>query len=371
MNANNDEQNSMDDILLNKEKCFRQIMHRITRDGTSMTLPTPIITTITYTLSKQVNVYGSESASSAQLNFMIIVIMIAVTCVISVCLLIAIVCVRRRTTSSSANRRRLNQANINGGIGRGPGDGAEGIGAFPLKSDYGYALDGAAGYMMGVSPTPSDLDILKLGYQPGGYSLVGTADGGPDSHHIINWPNGGAYYPLSNGRDSVAFGSTNEQPLLVPSVDQSQGCATMHLPVYASSCSRLTPNFSVDNSANMPHYSQQTMMGTSSCFSFVPVVSTGYADQTAISGTSNLQSFGDSLLSAGSKADDSGPAETDSRSGMTQYHRSQTLPHSYGLEGQQGTPRHNGTVRSCALSKVNTLCVCSRFVEILSIIPIV
>lgn len=130
---------------------------------------------------------------------MIIVIMIAITGVVSVCLIVAIVCVRRK--SNNTRLARSNRSNVNGfHHDRSLGDGAEGS-IFPIKAEQAY---NQTGYLMGISPTPSDLDALKLTYQSNimnpsyldnsGNGIVHTDY--PDMH-LINWSlnSNGVYYP--------------------------------------------------------------------------------------------------------------------------------------------------------------------------------
>lgn len=170
---------------------------------------------------------------------MIIVVMVAVTGLISICLVVAIICVRRRSVSlhpgRSAGRDRIR---ANGGTNRGrdAGDGAEGV-HFPLKHEYGYPIDGT-GYMMGISPTPSDLDILKLGYphlHPSSVAMpyMGAANGGVDSAaHVLGWTGLNAQgaavcYPIG---DSLNY--HNEQNMDTSPVDSNHSVA-MRLPMYA------------------------------------------------------------------------------------------------------------------------------------------
>ncbi|KAF5406093.1 Protocadherin-1 [Paragonimus heterotremus] len=186
----------------------------------------------------QVNVFTSDTAINPGLNFMIIVVMVAVTGLISICLVIAIICVRRRSTSlrpgqvSGPDHVRANGSRRS----RDAGDGAEGV-HFPLKHEYGYPIDGT-GYMMGISPTPSDLDILKLGYphlHPSTATLtyMGAANGSLDSAaHVLGWAG------LNSQGTAVCYpvgeplGYFTEQTVDTSPVDSNHS-VTLRMPMYA------------------------------------------------------------------------------------------------------------------------------------------
>ncbi|CAH8620658.1 unnamed protein product [Heterobilharzia americana] len=190
----------------------------------------------------QVNVFGSDSITNAGLNFMIIIVMIAITGLISVCLVVAIICVRRRSllrwsrpqphTDSNGFRR-----------GRSAGDGAEGS-MFPLKHEYTHALDGT-GYMMSISPTPSDLDALKLGYQPNGATYLDNLHSGSDMHPF-NWNNPSSpptvYYPAHSGAGGINNAISHSFCSLPVDQNLPNPMGTLHMPVYAP-VNRMTPTF--------------------------------------------------------------------------------------------------------------------------------
>ncbi|TGZ60228.1 hypothetical protein CRM22_008677 [Opisthorchis felineus] len=186
----------------------------------------------------QVNVFSTDTVVSAGLNFMIIVVMVGVTGLISICLVIAIICVRRRSFSLRASHGSHDRTRSNGfRPGRDSGDGAEGV-HFPLKHDYGYPVD-STGYMMGVSPTPSDLDVLKLNYQTNASGpYFGASNGGTESAQLIGWaPSPAMCYPA--GQPLTFY---PDQPLASSPSDPltSNPTATLRLPVYVP-YSRLTP----------------------------------------------------------------------------------------------------------------------------------
>ncbi|KAH8862760.1 Protocadherin-23 [Schistosoma japonicum] len=218
----------------------------------------------------QVNVFGSDSITNVGLNFMIIIVMIAITGLISVCLVVAIICVRRR--SSLQWNRPQGHAQTNGfRRGRSAGDGAEGS-MFPLKHEYNYPLDGN-GYMMSISPTPSDLDALKLGYQPNGGTYLDNLHSAPDMHpYDWNNPNSppGVYYSSQSGPGGI--NTTKNYPFCSLAMDQniSNQINTLHLPMYTQ-VNRMTPTFQSDSGTffRYPTYGiQPHLVGTSSCLNF-------------------------------------------------------------------------------------------------------
>ncbi|CAL8081979.1 unnamed protein product [Calicophoron daubneyi] len=285
----------------------------------------------------QVNVFGSDALSSTGLNFMIIVIMIAVTGLISICLVIAIICVRRRSNSLRWGRPRHESA-INGvRRGRSAGDGAEGAN-FSLKHEYGFPVD-STGYMMGVSPTPSDLDALKLGYQTSGVPYLGATNGGPDAHMVgwagIGHPSGVCYSAVASD-DGLGFLADHsiDPSTIVPSIPNDGG--TLRLPVYAS-FNRLTPTMSSDKVTLVARSvvgSQPAMYDVSSaCLSFASP--TPVAESAILSGTC-LQSFGDQ-----NKATEPGLDTDDSQ--MPEYGLSHNAHSSYAYDGSYATTRQNIT----------------------------
>ncbi|CAH8870623.1 unnamed protein product [Trichobilharzia szidati] len=250
----------------------------------------------------QVNVFGSDSITNAGLNFMIIIVMIAITGLISVSLVVAIICVRRR--SSLRWSRPQTHADSNGfRRGRSAGDGAEGS-MFPLKHEYSHALDGT-GYMMSISPTPSDLDALKLGYQPNGGTYLDNLHPGSDMHpYGWNNPNSppAVYYPAHSGSGNINNSISHSFCSLPMDQNLSNPMGTLHMPVYAP-VNRMTPTFIPEAGTFIRHpaYSgQSNLMGTSSCLNFSPCSPTG-VDQMSTQ-TSALSSFSevpnDSTLTA-------------------------------------------------------------------------
>ncbi|CAH8647747.1 unnamed protein product [Schistosoma rodhaini] len=248
----------------------------------------------------QVNVFGSDSITNAGLNFMIIIVMIAITGLISVCLVVAIICIRRRSSLQWNRPQAYPQAN---GFhrGRSAGDGAEGS-MFPLKHEYNHPLDGT-GYMMSISPTPSDLDALKLGYQSNGGNYLDTLHSAPEMHpygwHNPNSPPG-VYYSANSGPGGI---NTNINDTFCPlPMDQniSNPMGTLHLPLYAPA-NRITPTFQTESGTFMPYPAytvQPHLVGTSSCLNFSPCSANG-TDQISAH-TSAVTSFtevpGDSIV---------------------------------------------------------------------------
>ncbi|CAH8642643.1 unnamed protein product [Schistosoma haematobium] len=239
----------------------------------------------------QVNVFGSDSITNAGLNFMIIIVMIAITGLISVCLVVAIICVRRRSSLQWNRPQAYPQAN---GFhrGRSAGDGAEGS-MFPLKHEYNHPLEGT-GYMMSISPTPSDLDALKLGYQTNGGNYLDTLHSAPDMHpYGWNNPNSppGVYYSAGSGPGGL--NTTKNYPFCSLPMDQniSNPMGTLHLPLYAPA-NRITPTFPAESGTFMryPAYNVQShLAGTSSCLNFSPCSVSGTDQITAH--TSAVSSF--------------------------------------------------------------------------------
>ncbi|CAH8561315.1 unnamed protein product [Schistosoma turkestanicum] len=220
----------------------------------------------------QINVFGSDSITNAGLNFMIIIVMIVITGLISVCLVVAIICVRRRSSLQWNRSQAHSQAN---GFrrGRSAGDGAEGS-MFPLKHEYNHPLEGT-GYMMSISPTPSDLDALKLGYQSNGGNYLDSLHSAPDMNpYGWNNPNSplGVYYSANSGADGM--NTTKNYPFCPISMDQniSNPMGTLHLPLYTPT-NQVIPTFPTETGTFMryPTYNVQShLVGTSSCLNFSP-----------------------------------------------------------------------------------------------------
>ncbi|TPP67612.1 Protocadherin-11 X-linked [Fasciola gigantica] len=162
----------------------------------------------------QVNVFGPQIMANAGLNFMIIVVMVAVTGLISICLVIAIICVRRRSHNLRCQTgQRTHMNGLRRGRGAGAPNGTEGAN-FPLKHEYGYPIDGT-GYMMGISPTPSDLDTLKLGYQhPVNHSVLGASNVGGLDGPIYGWTGHPATAGLCYSAEAIRASIRSRRPSL-------------------------------------------------------------------------------------------------------------------------------------------------------------
>ncbi|CAH8436137.1 unnamed protein product [Dicrocoelium dendriticum] len=218
----------------------------------------------------QVNVFSSDAVGSAGLNFMIIVVMVAVTGLVSICLVVAIICVRRRSFSTRPCFNLTDRDDATGlRRGRDAGDGAEVH--FPFKHEYGFPVDGAS-YLMGISPTPSDLDALKFSYQQtASIPFLGAVNGGADTGHLFAWSglnaSNSVCYPVGVpmnfiGEHAVTAATLNSHPT-----------TTLRLPTYGS-YSRYSPSTVGSDQATlrlMPqaHCPDIAVPTSSACLTFI------------------------------------------------------------------------------------------------------